>query len=84
MSTRKTLEERVKDRPLGVWPFHDIVRAELNRLARQVRKNKKNLYSNHAESIASRDPRDLLLSERCQGGIDALDEVLRYIDEVKK
>lgn len=44
MSTRttgkRTLEERVRNRRLGVWPFHNIVRAELDRLARQVRKLK--------------------------------------------
>jgi len=34
---RTTLEGRVRHSQVGVYPFHKIVRAELERLARQVR-----------------------------------------------
>ena len=87
MTQRKTLEERVRDRwqkKTGGLRIPDYVRAELDRLARQVRDSRSNLLANKALLCVSSDPRDLLLSERCEGGISALNEVLALLREAKK
>ena len=57
MTRRKGLEARVRRRPLGVWPFHNIVRAELERVARKVRKlpTTRGMYYDQATCVKLKD-----------------------------
>lgn len=89
MSKRKTLGKlKLAERSIyRGWAEKnpcEHVRAELDRLARQVRKSKANLEKNDAVLKLSKDARDYVLSERCEGGINSLDEVLDLIREAKR
>jgi hypothetical protein len=83
----RTLEERCYERRIkrpGWTDAEGHVRAELDRLAVQVRKSMRDIEKNNAIFKASSDPRDLLLSERCEGGINSLTDVLALIKEARK
>lgn len=61
-----------------------IVRAELRRLARQVRASQCNLKTNAAVFKKSKHPQDYILYERCLASIATLNEVLALIKEAAK
>lgn len=64
---RPTLEERCAKRNhrllVNLMP-HEHIRAELNRLARQVRKDLKNIHANTVAYKKSKEPQDYILYER--------------------
>lgn len=83
MSRRKTLEERTT----ALWKRSSnidlvgVVRAEFNRLARQVRKELKGIHANTVAYKKSKEPQDYILYERGLAAEGTLKDVLDLIEE---